>query len=122
MAFRVVFTDPHQHHFSDELLLRLKKEGAKFEARLCHDEQETVAFCQEADVVITSRTEITARVIQAMAVCRLIARIGTGYDNIDDAAAARQGIPVTNVPNFCTEEVANHREPTDGSVALSRPT
>ena len=61
MAFRVVFTDPHEHQLSDELLLRLKKEGAKFEARLCHDEQETVAFCQEADVVITSRTEITAR-------------------------------------------------------------
>lgn len=40
--------------------------------------------------------------------CRIIARLGTGYDNIDAQAAGEAGIPVTNLPEFCTAEVAEH--------------
>ena len=108
MSHRVVFTDPHQHTFEEELLSTLNSKGATFEARLCADEEETIAFCTGADAVLTSWTQITKRVIAAMPHCRIIARMGTGYDNINDRAAGELGIPVTNVPNFCTEEVANH--------------
>ena len=108
MSFRVVLTDPHQHSIEEKLLVRLAEAGASFEARRCADEEETVGFCRDADAVMTSCTQITPRVIEALTRCRLIQRIGTGYDNVDDAAAGRYGIPVANVPNFCTEEVANH--------------
>jgi C-terminal binding protein len=39
--------------------------------------------------------------------CKIIARAGTGYDNIDIVAAAEKNIPVTNVPDYGTEEVAD---------------
>jgi C-terminal binding protein len=39
--------------------------------------------------------------------CRLIARPGVGYDNIDVEAARERGIPVVNVPDYGTEEVAD---------------
>jgi len=39
--------------------------------------------------------------------CRLIARPGVGYDNIDIRAAREAGIPVVNVPDYGTEEVAD---------------
>jgi D-3-phosphoglycerate dehydrogenase len=39
---------------------------------------------------------------------RHIARLGVGLDNIDVEAASAQGVMVTNVPDYCTEEVSDH--------------
>ena len=39
--------------------------------------------------------------------CRIITRCGVGYDNVDLAAARARGIPVANVPDYGTEEVAD---------------
>jgi len=40
--------------------------------------------------------------------CKVIVRNGVGYDTVDVDAAARYGIPVCNVPDYGTEEVADH--------------
>ena len=39
---------------------------------------------------------------------RIVCRLGVGYDIIDTEAAARRGIPVCNVPDYGTTEVADH--------------
>ena len=39
---------------------------------------------------------------------RIVCRLGVGYDTVDTAAAARRGIPVCNVPDYGTTEVADH--------------
>ncbi len=39
---------------------------------------------------------------------RIIARLGIGLDNIDVACATRRKIVVTNVPDYCLIEVAEH--------------
>lgn len=39
--------------------------------------------------------------------CQLIVRCGVGIDNVDCAAARRLGIPVCNIPDYGTEEVAD---------------
>ncbi len=39
--------------------------------------------------------------------CKLIVRCGVGIDNVDAAAARRRGIPVCNVPDYGTEDVAD---------------
>ena len=51
---------------------------------------------------------ITAEVIARMKHCRAIIRNGVGFDTVDIAAAAKAGIPVCNVPDYGTEEVADH--------------
>ena len=40
--------------------------------------------------------------------CRILVRAGVGYDHIDVAACAARGIPVCNVPDYGTTEVADH--------------
>lgn len=51
---------------------------------------------------------IGAAVIARLKNCRVIIRNGVGFDTVDIAAAARAGIPVCNVPDYGTEEVADH--------------
>jgi len=105
---RVVLTDPHQHTFDETMLSDLQDSNAALEARTCAGEDQLLEFCSTADAVLTSAAGLTARVIRSMRHCRIIARIGTGFDNVDYEAAGEAGIPVTNVPDFCTEEVATH--------------
>ena len=61
-----------------------------------------------ADGILNLRYDLNADAITSLNNCKIIARYGIGVDNVAvDAAAARQ-IPVTNVPDYCLEEVATH--------------
>ena len=40
--------------------------------------------------------------------CKVIVRVGVGYDNVDVIAAKDKDILVCNVPDYGTEEVADH--------------
>lgn len=40
--------------------------------------------------------------------CRVVVRAGVGYDHIDIASCGARGIPVCNVPDYGTTEVADH--------------
>jgi phosphoglycerate dehydrogenase-like enzyme len=51
---------------------------------------------------------VTPEVIARLRNCRVIVRNGVGFDSVDIAAAAKAGIPVCNVPDYGTEEVADH--------------
>ncbi|MEM6329890.1 MAG: C-terminal binding protein [Planctomycetota bacterium] len=62
----------------------------------------------DVDAIMTCWAPITARVIDAAKRCRHVARTGIGLDNIDVPHATSRGVLVTNVPDYCTEEVAEH--------------
>src|SRR5262245_45307120 len=63
----------------------------------------------EADALILWHgPQVTAAVIAQLKNCRAIIRNGVGFDSVDIAAAAKAGIPVCNVPDYGTEEVADH--------------
>ena len=51
--------------------------------------------------------EMSKPLINSLRNCKLIIRCGVGYDNIDIDAAFARGIPVANVPDYGTEEVAD---------------
>ena len=46
--------------------------------------------------------------ISTLRKCKGIIRCGVGYDNVDIEAAGKRGIVVCNVPDYGTEEVADH--------------
>lgn len=62
----------------------------------------------DADGVLNLRYEIDRDLIEQMNDCRIVARYGIGVDNVDVEAAAERDIYVTNVPDYCQEEVASH--------------
>lgn len=71
-------------------------------------EQELWGRIEDADAIMLYHfISITAETIAKLQNCRLIVRCGVGYDNVDRAAARARGIPVANVPDYGSEEVAD---------------
>jgi len=72
------------------------------------DEDDLIDALSRNEIVFTtSRLAITERIIES-ADLELVAKIGTGIDNIDLAAATRHGIPVTYTPGLNAMSVAEH--------------
>ncbi|MCC6443226.1 MAG: C-terminal binding protein [Armatimonadetes bacterium] len=71
-------------------------------------DEEIAAAGAQADAVMVVSACLRGPVIARLEKCRIISRLGTGVDKIDISEATRQGILVTNLPDFCTEEVADH--------------
>lgn len=61
---------------------------------------------RDADAVLVRETPLGPEA--AMERCRVIVRYGVGVDHIDLEAARRRRIFVANVPDYGTEEVAEH--------------
>jgi len=64
-----------------------------------------VERARDAGIILTSKVKLTEAVIAALPQLRYISLLATGYNNVDAAAAARRGIPVSNVPAYSTESV-----------------
>ena len=59
-------------------------------------------------VVVRSRTKVDSTVIERASKLKLVARPGTGLDNIDLLAANAKGVTVVNSPEALVEAVAEH--------------
>ncbi len=72
-------------------------------------EETLTELASKCDGIVTCWANITENVIAAAGDrCRVVSRMGIGLDNIDVDYCTRQGIPVTNVPDYCLQEVAEH--------------
>lgn len=58
--------------------------------------------------IMTNWAPISAAAIAASRRLRIVTRLGVGLDNIAVDEATRRGIWVTNVPDYCLEEVSDH--------------
>jgi len=61
-----------------------------------------------ADAVLNCYVPIPSDLTLELERCRIIARYGIGLDTIDVEAATGAGIVVTNVPDYCIDEVSDH--------------
>lgn len=62
----------------------------------------------DADILVTKEMPVSAEIIGKLPDCvKLICEAGTGYNNLDIAAAKAKGITVCNVPAYSTERVAH---------------
>jgi D-3-phosphoglycerate dehydrogenase/C-terminal binding protein len=71
-------------------------------------EDELAGQIDDADAVLLYHyLGLSAKTIDRLTKCRIIVRCGVGFDNVDRAAARAKGIPVANVPDYGTEDVAD---------------
>lgn len=60
----------------------------------------------KADIVLVNKVNIPSEIINQLLRLKFIAVTATGYDMVDIEAAAKRGIPVSNVPVYGTDSVA----------------
>jgi phosphoglycerate dehydrogenase-like enzyme len=73
------------------------------------DEADLAPLVPEADALLVVHTiKVTEKTLARLGRCKGIVRCGVGYDNLDVHAAGSRGIAVCNVPDYGTEEVADH--------------
>ena len=104
---KVVITD---YDFGDvavetEILEAAGAEVIALQAKRQEDLFDVAPYCA---AMMNQYARIGKETITRMRNCEVIARYGVGVDIVDVGTATEKGILVTNVQNYCTEEVADH--------------
>ena len=106
--FRVVLTDYMYETIQPFYDVYNQYEDIEFVPLQLTEKRDILRETEFADAIMVHFDQIDKDVISNLKNCRIIARSAVGYDNIDLDAASAAKIPVTNVPDYCVEEVSNH--------------
>ncbi len=107
MSFRVAITNPRYDNLDLEREA-LDPIGAELIPVYAEDDISYAEQIADMDAVIAGlRVSLTAEVIAQLRSIKIIQATGIGVDKIDVDAATAAGIPVCNVPDVFTEEVAD---------------
>lgn len=71
-------------------------------------EEDIIKNCKDADALISLYEPIGAKVMDNLPDLKLISLLSIGFDTIDIDYARKKNIYVSNNPNYCIEEVADH--------------
>lgn len=104
---KVVITD---YDFGDVDVERaiLEAAGAEVIALQVKSEHELFEYAVGCAAMMNQYARIGHDTIARMTQCQVIARYGVGVDIVDVDMATAKNIVVTNVRDYCTEEVADH--------------
>ena len=103
---KVIVTDFIGEPLEEEL--RILGDVADVVAVDAQSESDLTGCIEDADAIMVYHcVQLTSLTMDRLEKCQLIVRCGVGYDNVDGAAARNRGIPLANVPDYGTEEVAD---------------
>lgn len=105
--YKVVVTDYEYPDLTQEQSV-IRAVEAELVPTQCKTEEEVIAVVGDADGILNQYAPMTAKVMNTLKKCKIIARYGIGVDNIDVEAATKAGILVCNVPHYCLHEVSEH--------------
>ena len=85
-------------------------EAAGIELVVAPDTSETTLaeLATDVDAIMFCFAQVTGQVLESATNCKIAARYGIGVDNVDIPKATELGIVVTNVPDYCMDEVTDH--------------
>jgi len=92
----------------DSAIAALKRVDPELRVAKSASADDILGVAREADAVLVTYAKLPGELLKELKRCRVIGRFGLGVDNIDLPAAARLGITVTYVPDYCLREVSDH--------------
>jgi D-3-phosphoglycerate dehydrogenase len=103
-----LLTDSDRFPFAASELEALSNAGVHPVALDGHDAEDIVAAGADAAALVVYHAHVDAPLLDRLNRCRVVARCGAGYDNIDAQAARARGVEVVYVPDYGTDDVADH--------------
>jgi D-3-phosphoglycerate dehydrogenase len=107
MTLRVVVTDYTFPDLAQEQAAAMAA-GADFAAFQCKTAAEVTEAVAGADVAVVQFAPFGPDAARAVTPGATVIRYGVGYNNIDLPSAKAAGLRVGYVPDYCTDEVADH--------------
>ena len=105
MAFKVIARPDLPTLVAKDIL---RQAGAELVQVPVFTEEDLIKHGADADAALISAIEpYTAKVVRALPKCRILARTGIGFNNIDAEEATRQGIAVAIVLDASVNEVSD---------------
>jgi len=82
--------------------------GVELRHAQCRTEDQLIDAAHDCDALLVQYAPVTDRVLSALPRVGIVSRYGAGFDTVDTAACARQGVWVANSPDYGVGEVATH--------------
>ncbi|CAF1083129.1 unnamed protein product, partial [Didymodactylos carnosus] len=73
-----------------------------------HSPNELVSMMSDAVALMTVDVPINGELVSQLSHCRVVSRMGVGFDCIDVKGCRQHNVEVCYVPDYGTEDVANH--------------
>jgi phosphoglycerate dehydrogenase-like enzyme len=103
-----LLTDSDTFPFDAEDRATLADAGVELRELAGHEPDDVVSAAKGADAVFVYYARFPRETIRRLDGVRVLARCGTGYDNIDVTAARERGIEVVYVPDYGVDDIADH--------------
>jgi glycerate dehydrogenase len=84
---------------------------AKLGTFVCHDRTPAeliVERAKDAEIILTNKLPLSAETLAKLPKLKFISVLATGYNVVDVKTAKARGIPVSNVPIYATDSVAEY--------------
>ena len=119
--FKIVVTDWEYEDLNDELEVLSQLDADIETNHQTRDPKEIIKFAKDADAIITQYPNMPADFLDQLTNCKVISRYGTGIDGVDLKRATEDGIIVSNVFEYCTDEVSAQAQTLLLALARSIP-
>ncbi len=105
--YKVYVTDGRHESYEIEREI-LAAADAELKVCMCVTEDDIIRECADADGILLDMAPMTEKAVNSLKNCKIINRYGVGYDNVAVDACTARNIQVTNVPDYCAEDVSDH--------------
>lgn len=105
---KIVVIEPGYQNYESELEVLKEFDPVIDVVRLGTEQEEILKRVKDADAILVREAKVNKTIINVVTQCKIIVRYGVGVDNIDLQEAKNKNIYVANVPDYGSDDVAEH--------------